>query len=194
VLAAQRDGRGPLRPPDALRQRPRVASEVLVPHSQGSFVDAVGELRPERRRGAAEHHKERAPASSSGVELEEQAVVVTAGTIDADLVVPGHLVVQGFPETASRKTVRRGGRDRDQHSDKLRLDRHRAGAKEVPTRYSLGRVVVDMLFEVRNAVRVRGRGCCLWGPGAPRPRWSPVSTPVCHHDWAGMLWGPYHAP
>jgi hypothetical protein len=29
------------------------------------------------------------------------------------------------------KTVRRDDRDRDQHSDKLRLDRHRAGAKAV---------------------------------------------------------------
>ena len=88
--------------------------------------------------------------------------MVTAGTIDTDFVVPSDFVVHGFPgKTATRKTLRRGGRDHNQHHDKLRSDRHGAGAKEVPTWYGLGRVVVDMPFEVRNVVRVRSGGCCL---------------------------------
>ena len=166
MLATPRDAQGPLQPPDASRERPRVASEVLLPHGQDPFVDGVWELRPERLRGAAEHNKEPASASSFGVELAKQPVVMAVGTIDADLVVPRHLVVHGLPVTASRKTLRRGGRDRDQHGDKLGSNRYRARTKEVPTGHGLGRVVVEMPFEVRNVVRVRGRGCCLYGPGA----------------------------
>ena len=63
TLAVRRNGQRPLRQlHDALRQRPRVTREVLLAQGQSTFVDDVGELRPERLRGAPEHHKERAPA------------------------------------------------------------------------------------------------------------------------------------
>ena len=102
--------------------------------AKSPFVDGVGKLRPERLRGAAENHEKRASVSSFGVELAKQAVVMAAGTIDADLVVPRHLVVHGFPETATRKTLRRGGRDRDQDGDKLGSDRPPGKSRGSPYR------------------------------------------------------------
>jgi hypothetical protein len=118
-------------------------------------VVGVSQLRPEWLVQTADDHQQGLwPVAGVVVQVAEQPVVMTPGTIDADLEPSRHVALHGLPVSAARKSLRGSRRNLGQYRSHCRSNLNRAGIEKFSARYRLTLIIIAVPTKEHHLVRV----------------------------------------